>query len=102
MVWMFIVALWVAMLVSPIALLIAFLPAGRDCPRCGSETIPIRQRMLRPVRRFLGVRWCMSCGWDGVMRAAPFAQPAPAMEPADAPSSFESDDDAAWREGREA
>lgn len=99
MFWMFIVALWIAMLVSPIALLIAFLPSGRDCPRCGAETIPIRHRLLLPVRRFLHLRWCMSCGWDGVMRQAPWSRPTPAPETVDA--AFESDDDAAWRGGKD-
>lgn len=95
MFWMFIVALWVAMLLSPIALLIAFLPSGRDCPRCSAETIPIRNRLLQPFRRFVHLRWCMSCGWDGVMRQAAWTTPTPAPETVDA--TLEADDDAAWR-----
>lgn len=96
MFWMFVVALWVAMLLSPIALLIAFLPAGRDCPRCGTETVPIRTRLLRPFGRLLQQRWCMSCGWDGVMRRAARPRPAPAPESV-SETTQEVDDDAAWR-----
>ncbi len=98
MFWMFLVALWVAMLISPIALLIAFLPSGRDCPRCGGETIPIRNRLLHPFRRFLSLRWCMACGWDGVMRQTRWAQPVHQYETAE--TTLEADDNAAWREGR--
>ena len=74
MFWMFMTALWVVMLLAPLALLVALLPSGRDCPRCGGETILLRQRMLHAARRFLGRRWCTSCGWEGVMRVTREAQ----------------------------
>lgn len=96
MFWIFVVALWVAMLLSPIALLIAFLPPGRECPRCGEDTVLIRSRVLRPVRRFLQQRWCMACGWDGVMRHSSRTRVAPAAEPLTG-TPHEADDDAAWR-----
>ncbi len=101
MFWLFVVVLCVAMLVSPIALLIAFLPGGRDCPRCGTETIPIRMRMLHPLRRFLHQRWCMACGWYGMMRQTAWPRAVARVEAADN-TSFEADDDAAWRGGKEA
>lgn len=102
MFWLFVVALWVAMLVSPIALLIAFLPAGRECPRCGSETLSIRSRLLHPVRRFLHQRWCMACGWDGMMRQTAWPRTAAARVETVDSTPFEADDDAAWRGGKEA
>lgn len=96
MFWLFMTLLWTVMLVAPVALLIALLPAGRDCPRCGAETLPIRVRMLRPLRRFMGQRWCTACGWEGLARTAT-PQPVPAVEVAlDQPV----DDDAAWRGDR--
>lgn len=68
MLWIMTV-LWIAMLCSPIALLVAFLPSGRACPRCAAEdTLPIRWAVLRPVRRWLTRRWCTLCGWEGVAR----------------------------------
>lgn len=100
MFWIFVVALWVAMLLSPIALLIAFLPPGRECPRCGEDTVLLRSRLLRPVRSFLQQRWCMACGWDGVMRRSHRTRVAPAAEPLTG-TPHEVDDDAAWR-GNEA
>ena len=95
MFWFFMSLLWVAMLLAPVALLVAVLPTGRDCPRCGGEALPIQSRPLKSLRRFLGKRWCTACGWEGVVRY-PVRQPAPvATEPVAEP--HEVDDDAAWR-----
>lgn len=93
---LFVTVLWAAMLVSPFVLLYLFLPSGRDCPRCAAETVPVRSRCLRPVRRIAGVRWCMSCGWEGITRATTARALTPKYEvvPEDA---GESDDDAPWR-----
>jgi hypothetical protein len=100
MFWTLMTALWVVMLLAPLALLVALLPTGRDCPRCGGETFAIRTALLRPVRRFLGRRWCTSCGWEGVTRLPlhprPVLEPEPVrVEPEDA------DDDAVWRGERD-
>lgn len=94
MVWMFMTGLWVVMLLAPLALLAVLLPSGRECPRCGGETLLLQSRLLRAVRRFFGRRWCSACGWEGLMR---FGQPVPA--PAQAPPAVpeEADDDAVWR-----
>ena len=99
MFWMFMTALWVVMLLATLALLIALLPAGRDCPRCGGESLPIRVRALRPVRRFLMRRWCTACGWEGITRVTRHA-PVPALEVV--PDHHdEADDDAVWRGERD-
>jgi hypothetical protein len=97
MFWLFVVALWTAMLLSPVVLLYVFLPAGRDCPRCSQETLPIRSRMLRPFRRLMALRWCMACGWQGVARHA--SRPA-TVKPAEAlpePVQEPEQDEAPWR-----
>jgi hypothetical protein len=80
MFWLFVVALWTAMLLSPVLLLFFFLPAGRDCPRCGGETLLIRSRLLRRLRRVANLRWCMSCKWEGVMRPTAWPRPLPKLE----------------------
>ena len=98
MFWMFMTALWVVMLLAPLALLVALLPAGRDCPRCGGETLLLRHRMLHAVRRFLGRRWCTACGWEGLMRYSQNV-PVPAMEVVEVRD--EADDDAVWRGERD-
>lgn len=96
MLWLFVTFLWAAMLLSPFVLLYLFLPAGRDCPRCAAETVSIRSRVLRPLRRVAGLRWCMGCGWEGVTRNGAVRKPLPQFEvvPDDAD---EADDDAPWR-----
>lgn len=94
MFWLLVTALWAAMLLSPFLLLFLFLPSGRDCPRCAAETVAVRSRLLRPFRRLAVLRWCLTCGWEGVARNAVIRRPLPKLEvvPDDA-----SDDDAPWR-----
>jgi hypothetical protein len=90
-------ALWMVMLAAPVVLLVALLPAGRDCPRCGGETLAIRMRLLQPVRKLLGHRWCTSCGWEGMMRSTAKVSLTPSLEVV--PEDREVDDDAPWRGG---
>ncbi len=94
MFWMFMTALWVVMLLAPLALLVALLPSGRDCPRCGGETLLLRHPVLGPVRRFMGRRWCTACSWEGLMRY-PHRHALPVLEMAEVRD--EADDDAVWR-----
>jgi hypothetical protein len=98
MFWFFLIALWAAMLLSPLLLLFMFLPSGRDCPRCSGETLPIVSRMLRPVRRITQLRWCSACGWQGVMRHTRVGSPLPKFEvvPDD---GGEEQDDGSWKDG---
>lgn len=49
------------------------LPVGRDCPHCGVRTVQLLSRPLRLAsalhpRTTLHRRWCMDCGWEGVVR----------------------------------
>lgn len=99
MFWMFMTALWVVMLLAPLGLLVALLPSGRECPRCGSETLSIRVRMLRPVKRLLNRRWCTSCGWEGIMRVSRHTPVPVPVEVPEEPAEF--DDDTVWRSERD-
>ena len=94
MFWLFVTLLWAAMLLSPFILLFLFLPTGRECPRCAEQTLAIRSKMLRPIRSLASMRWCMSCGWEGMARSTVIRSPLPKLEvvPDD-----RSDDDAPWR-----
>lgn len=99
MFWMFMSALWFVMLAAPLVLLVALLPTGRDCPRCGCETLAIQSRLLRPLSRILIPRWCTACGWEGYARYArntvvPGLELAPQLVE-------EPDPDAAWRGDQE-
>jgi hypothetical protein len=98
MFWIFITGLWAAMLLSPFILLFLFLPVGRECPRCATgETLPIRSRLLRPMRRMVMLRWCMACGWEGIARNAVMRRPLPKLEvvPDD---GKDADEDHPWRQ----
>lgn len=97
MIWLLSV-LWAAMLLAPVVLLFVFLPSGRGCPRCGSETLVIRSRLLRPLRRVATLRWCLGCGWQGITRRTTPRPAAPRRESVPE-ETVDSDSDAPWRQG---
>lgn len=98
MFWLFAMAIWIAMLVLPVVLLIALLPVGRECPRCSGETLPIRFVPLQPFRGLVSRRWCFACGWEGISRGASLARSAGKLAPV-AQKRSEPEDDAAWNRG---
>lgn len=60
------------------------LPIGRSCGQCGSDTVAVCSRWSRLLSRLLRRpavqrRWCMGCGWEGVVRLPRSARPAPAV-----------------------
>lgn len=57
------------------------LPWGRRCAHCGGDSLYLKDAALRWAsavlpRVLLQRRWCMACGWEGVVRCLP-AMPAP-------------------------
>jgi hypothetical protein len=48
------------------------LPVGRACPQCTGETIALQARLLRAssalAPSLLHRRFCLGCGWQGVVR----------------------------------
>jgi hypothetical protein len=44
------------------------LPRGPTCPHCAAELTQIRNTFLRRVLPVLEHRWCLECGWHGVVR----------------------------------
>jgi hypothetical protein len=49
----------------------ALLPRGSSCPHCGAQLTLIRNTFLQRVVRLLERRWCLECGWQGVVRRPP-------------------------------
>lgn len=45
------------------------LPRGPGCPHCGEPLTQIRNTFLRRILPRLEHRWCLECGWHGVVRA---------------------------------
>ncbi len=44
------------------------LPRGPVCPHCGDEMLPIRNRLVDGMLPLLQRRWCLECGWNGIVR----------------------------------
>jgi hypothetical protein len=44
------------------------LPRGPACPRCGEQMVALRNRFFDRVLPALERRWCLGCGWDGLVR----------------------------------
>ena len=44
------------------------LPRGPTCPHCATELTQIRNTFLRRLVPPLEHRWCLECGWHGVVR----------------------------------
>ena len=44
------------------------LPKKRVCPLCGARLTPIRHSVLRLLLPMVEHRWCMRCGWSGLVR----------------------------------
>jgi Zn ribbon nucleic-acid-binding protein len=73
-----------------IVLVVAYLllSQGPLCPQCGAEMLAIRNRFLDWVVPALQRRWCVECGWNGVVRrasGAPARGSAAPREPRPAP-----------------
>lgn len=63
-----------------LAYLFFLLPQGTACPQCGEETLLLRNPLLWRLRRLMGRRWCLRCGWDGLGRQRIWCRPLPAVE----------------------
>jgi len=44
------------------------LPPDPLCPHCRSTMLPIRNRVLDRLLPAIQRRWCLECGWNGVVR----------------------------------
>jgi len=50
------------------AVVYLLLPQGSLCPHCRVEMMPIRNRLLDRLLPALQRRWCLECGWNGIVR----------------------------------
>ncbi len=44
------------------------LPVTRLCPRCANDLTVIRHRLMRWLVPAVEHRWCLGCGWNGIVR----------------------------------
>jgi len=63
------------------AVVYLLLPMGAACPGCGSEMLPLRNRLLAVCLPIVQRRWCLGCGWNGLVRRPPPAPPSPPPPP---------------------
>ena len=59
------VALRFAIVVTVVYLLLPTVPA---CPRCADELVLIQHPLMRRLLPPLEHRWCLGCGWAGIVR----------------------------------
>ena len=44
------------------------LPRGPVCPHCAAHLTLIRNTLLRRLLPLIEHRWCLECGWHGIVR----------------------------------
>src|SRR2546429_1029517 len=77
------------------AVVYLLLPQGALCPHCNVEMVAVRNRVLDRLVPVLQRRWCLECGWNGVVRRGrgghprtPQRPPAPPPTPPPPPPPF--------------
>lgn len=71
-----------------VAVIYRLLPRGPLCPHCKVEMVPIRNRFLDRWLPAIQRRWCLECGWNGIVRrirAAPTRTRTPRHTPRPTP-----------------
>src|SRR2546430_6935886 len=63
------------------AVVYLLLPQGALCPHCNVEMVAVRNRVLDRLVPVLQRRWCLECGWNGVVRRGRGAHPPPPQPP---------------------
>lgn len=51
------------------------LPRGRACPRCAAELGLVHNPVLHRILPLVEHRWCLECGWSGVVRRKALLSP---------------------------
>lgn len=46
------------------------LPKSFSCPRCADKLTMIRHPIMRRLLPRVEHRWCLNCGWSGIVRRA--------------------------------
>ena len=49
------------------------LPKQAVCPRCGAPLARVQHPLLRVLLPMVEHRWCLDCGWSGIVRQQPRA-----------------------------
>ena len=68
------------------AVVYLLLPQGALCPHCNVEMVAVRNRVLDRLVPVLQRRWCLECGWNGVVRRGQARPTRSATPPAHRPT----------------
>ena len=68
------------------AVVYLLLPQGSLCPHCNLEMVAVRNRVLDQLVPVLQRRWCLECGWNGVVRRGQARPTRTAAPPAHRPT----------------
>jgi len=60
--------LFVLRIVAATVVFVLILPRGDRCPLCDAVTLRVDAPALRRFHLPLVKRWCLACGWEGIMR----------------------------------
>jgi hypothetical protein len=61
-------ALWLSVFALTLLLGLLWLPRGGRCPCCAEPTLLLRSRLVRLLPGRFESRWCLQCGWEGLVR----------------------------------
>jgi len=62
------------LLVATVAFLV-ILPPGDRCPNCDHSTLRVESILYGRVLPWFRKSWCIECGWQGLLRRGPLAEP---------------------------
>ena len=68
------------------AVVYLLLPQGSLCPHCNLAMVAVRNRVLDQLVPVLQRRWCLECGWNGVVRRVRSARARTPQRPAPRPA----------------
>ena len=60
--------LMVLRIIAATVVFVLILPRGDRCPMCDAVTLHVQSPALRRFHLPLTKKWCLACGWEGVMR----------------------------------
>ena len=68
-------SLLVLRVVAATVVFFAMLPPGDRCPNCDSPTTRVASPFSDHLLPWLRKRWCLACGWEGMLRRGPLTTP---------------------------
>ncbi len=81
--------LMVLRIIAATVVFVLILPRGDRCPLCDAVTLRVHSHGLRYLHLPLVKRWCITCGWEGMMRRTDASELTHAVHPAASASTVE-------------